>query len=86
MSTSYLHAEVTGAMVRLITKLWDDGLGLSHEGIARDLRNNLGLTMSVDLVRKICDDVSPVRIIDWPVKVARVDHDNFQFNGCEEGL
>lgn len=86
MSTNHLHVEVTEALVRLITKLWDDGFGLSHEGIARDLRRNIGCTISVDRVREICDQVSPVRVIDWNIYAARADHDNFQFNGCEEEL
>jgi hypothetical protein len=47
---------------------------------------NIGCNISVDRVREICDQVSPVRIIDWKVYAARADHDSFQFNGCEEGL
>lgn len=83
-----LHIEVTEAMTRLIKNLWDDGFGYSHEGIVQDLRRNIGFNISVDRVRKICDEVSPVRVtkLDWSAKAARADHDNFQFNGCEEGL
>lgn len=83
-----LHVEVTEAMVRLIKNLWDDGFGYSHEGIVQDLRTNIGFAISVDRVRKICDEVSPVRITKaaWSSKAARADHDAFQFNGCEEGL
>lgn len=87
MSTE-LHVEVTEAMVRLITNLWDDGFGYSHEGIVQDLRRNVGVNISIDRVRTICDQVSPVRVtkLSWSAKAARVDHDAFQFNGCEEGL
>lgn len=87
MSTE-LHVEVTEAMVRLIKNLWDDGFGYSHEGIVQDLRRNVGVAVSIERVRMICDEVSPVRItkLSWSAKAARVDHDAFQFNGCEEGL
>ena len=83
-----LHVEVTEAMVRLIKHLWDDGFGYSHEGIVEDLRRNIGFAISIDRVRKICDEVSPVRITkaSWSAKAARADHDAFQFNGCEEVL
>lgn len=87
MSTE-LHVEVTEAMVRLIKNLWDDGFGYSHEGIVHDLRRNVGVAVSIERVRMICDEVSPVRVtkLSWSAKAARVDHDAFQFNGCEEGL
>lgn len=87
MSTE-LHVEVTEAMVRLIKNLWDDGFGYSHEGIVQDLRRNVGVAVSIERVRMICDEVSPVRVtkLSWSAKAARVDHDAFQFNGCEEGL
>lgn len=83
MSTQ--HEEVSEALVRLIKNLWDDGLGLSHEGIARDLRRNIGFTLNVDRVREICNAVSPIRIIT----LSQLDHydcDGLQFNGCEEEL